>query len=257
MDFGLKNKKKDEEKAAAAVTRLAADDDVQVPAEFQKYAGQGLEGMTKDDLKMPRLALAQGLSPQLNPDDPLYIDGLKLGDAYNSLTGEVYGRGPWEVAVVRRDVPRWVEFVPREEGGGIKDLNVPRNDSRCEWRTIDGVRLPPIATQFYDYVIVFLASREVIAASFKSTGIRMTAQPWNSLLKLRGVSKPMFMGKYALRSVMTKNPKGSFASLQVVNAGWVSELETLQFLAATFEAFREKEIVIDREPGADDDDIDV
>lgn len=255
-------KHKNEPKKDALVA-LPDETDVAVPKEFEQYIGAGMEGMTRDDMKMPRLALAQGLSPQLNPDEPLYIDGLKLGDAFNSLTGEIYGRGPWEIAVVRRDPPRWVEFIPRDEGGGVKDLNVPRKDPRCEWRTVtdektgQSVRLPPIATQFYDYIVVFLATREIIAVSCKSTAIRMTAQPWNSLLMQRTQVKPMFMGKYALRSVMTKNAKGSFAALLVANAGWVQDPDEIQFLGKTFLAFKDKVVEIDRdhvrEPGEDDD----
>lgn len=235
---------------------LATTDDadaIVVAEEFQDLVGKGLEGMTKDDLKMPRLALAQGLSPQLEETDPLYIEGLKLGDAFNSLTGEIYGKGPWPVAVIRRDKPRWVEFYPRDEGGGVKDLNVPPDDERCQWRTEDGERLPPIATQFYDYIICFLETREIIAVSFKSTGIRQTAHPWNSLMKLRGTKKPMCWGVYKLQSVMTKNAKGKFAAFRVDNAGWATEPELQSFLAEAFRSMQDKEVEIHRdgEPAED------
>lgn len=242
--------KKTEETAIVKQDEVSA---IVVPEFLKDFVGQGLEGMTKDDIQMPRLALAQGLSPQLNPDAPEYIEGLKLGDAWNSLTQQVYGRGPFEVAIVRRDAPRWIEFFPREDGGGVKDLHVPANDPRTQFTTgEDGVRKQPLATQFYDYIVVFLETREVISLSFKSTGLKVARQ-LNSLLKLRQ-SLPLFLTKFNLRSVMTKNSKGSFAIFQFSVGGVVKDEETLKFLASTFTALKDKPVEFDREPGSDDGD---
>ena len=97
----------------------------------------GTEGITKDDLRLPRLGIAQGLSPQLTPGDTQEIEGLRQVDMFNDTTKQIYGRGPVYFIVVRRDA-KGIEFRPRSEGGGIIDLNVPRNDKRLtEWRTGD------------------------------------------------------------------------------------------------------------------------
>jgi len=224
---------------------------IAVPDFLMDYAGKGTEHLTKTDLLMPRLALAQGLSPQLNPDKPEYVDGLRLGDAFNKVTGRIYGRGPWEIAIIRADPPRWVEFFPREEGGGVKDPNVPHGDPRTQWRA-DGRK--PVATMFYDYIVLFLEDQEPIALSFKATGIK-TAKLLNTLIKLRG-QIPLFMGRYSMKAVMTKGAKGDYAVLQIQNAGHVEDHATLRFLANQFNAFKDKPLNIDREPG-EDDDVDV
>ncbi len=220
---------------------------VAVPAFLEKYMGTQPE-FTKDDLIMPRLSLAQGLSPQLNPEKPEFIDGLRLGDAFNTATNHIYGRGPWEVAFIRVDKPRWVEFIPREQGGGIKDPNVPYNDPRTQFGE-DGSK--PKATQFRDYIMIFLDTKESIALSFKSTGIRV-AKKLNTLIAKRGAI-PLFMGKYKVRAVMTPSKKGDYATLSIMNDGFVTDTTMLQFLATQFEVFKDKPIVIEREPGQDDD----
>jgi hypothetical protein len=185
------------------------DSDVTVPDFLQDYVGKGLEHIQREDLQLPRLALAQGLSPQIDKDAPEYIEGLSLGDAFNSETGQVLGRGPWEIAIIRADPPRYVEFIPRDEGGGVKDPNVPPGDPRTEFtQDEDGNAVPPKATKFYDFLAVFLDNREMIALSFKSTGLKV-ARHLNTLMKLRQ-NIPMFMGKYSVRALMAQNSKGKF-----------------------------------------------
>lgn len=230
---------------------MAKKDDAlapKVPADMQKYVGQGTEDMTRDDLQLPRLALAQGLSPQMISSKPEYLEDLKLGQAFNDLTNKIYGNGPWDVAVIRRDPPRHVQFRPREEGGGVIDPNVPPNDPRCQFGP-KGEK--PVATKFYDYVLVFLDTREMIALSFKSTGIKI-AKKFNTLIKLRGPI-PLFMGKYTFRTVLVDGPKGSYTQLQITNNGYVTDNELLSFLAAQFDAVKDKPVAFDREPGEDDD----
>jgi hypothetical protein len=236
------------EKADALVVKQEGGGEVAVPEYLQKYMNKGTEHITKDDLQIPRLALAQGLSPQLIPDKAEYVKGLVLGDAYNSATAQIYGRGPWSVAIVTAYPPRWVEFIPRSDGGGIKDPNVPFGDPRTMFGP-NGEK--PKATKFYDYIVVFLDTKETIALSLKSTGIRV-AKKLNTLIVKRG-GIPIFMGKYSLRAVMAKGAKGDYATFQVNNDGHVTDEETLKFLAAQYETFQKKEVVIDREPGSDDD----
>ena len=228
------------------------------PAWLGDARAEGAEHLTKDDLQLPRLALAQALSPQLDPDHASYVDGLKLGDLFNDLTGQIYGRGPLELAIARIDPPRYVEFHPREEGGGVKDLDVPANDPRTQFDKDPetGESRKPIATKFYDFVVVLLPSREVIALSFKSTGLRIARQ-LNSMIKLRNA--PIWAARYAVSSTMTQNAFGKFAVYQIksapasgdAKAGWVDEA-TGAFTRQLFEGLKGKTLVIEREPGMDD-----
>jgi len=238
-------------KEEKALAKQNADGAVVVPDAFKKYTGKGMEHVTSDDMQLPRLALAQGLSPQIDKSDPLYIEDLELGDAYNSVTGEILGVGPWSVSFIRADPPRYVEFIPREEGGGVKDPDVPADDPRTEF-TIgeDGKRVKPIATKFYDFVAVMLDTRELIALSFKSAGIQ-TAKRLNTVILNRenkhGI--PMIAGQYKMTAIMEKNAQGKWAGLRIEPDGVITDPEMVQFITTQFENVKQKNVIIDREGG--------
>lgn len=205
---------------------------------------RGIEHITKDDVQMPRMALAQGLSPQIQEGDPTYVEGLKVGQMFNSLTSEIYGKGPIHFTIIRADRPRFVEFIPRNEGGGVRDFNVPANDPRTQFTTSeDGTRKKPVATKFYDFVIMLLPSGELMALSFKSSMLKVARQ-LNMLMVKR--QKASFAGRYELSAIMTKNAQGPFAAYVVKNAGEVDQ-ETYMFAEKQYEAFKDKVLDIHRE----------
>ena len=189
---------------------------------------------------MPRLALAQALSPELDPSSPKYIDGLKVGDAFNNLTGEVYGKTPLEVVIVRADLPRYVEFNPREAGGGIKDYNVPAHDPRTQFGP-NGEK--PAATKFMEYVALLGPAHEPIALSFKGSGLK-AAKQLNGLIKLANM--PSFGMKFILTPVIEKNAKGAFAVLNVRPAGFVDK-DTFEYASAVYESIKDRVLSVEAE----------
>lgn len=140
--------------------------------------------------RIPRLAIAQGLSPQLQRNNPKYIPELKLGELFNTLTREVYGVGPLEFSVVRRMPSRWIEFDADRK---VVDPDVPPNDPRTQWRQTPEGRKPPIATQFLDFIVVLLGQMEPIAISCARTGMRAA----DDLLGLISIRRPkLIAGKF-------------------------------------------------------------
>jgi len=221
--------------------------------DFLKEGARGTEHIRREDLQMPRLGLAQSTSWQLDSAKPEYIEDLKLGQFYNDLTRKVYGPGPLEFTVVRADPPRWIEFYPRSEGGGVKDMNVPPNDPRTQFERDDsGTSIPPKATKFYDFIIALLPSRELIALSFKMTGLKAATQ-LNGLLKMRNADS--FAGKYTLTAGQKTNAKGTFKVHVIKNSetvdeatsepGWVSK-DVYAWAEQVHEGLKDKNIIIDR-----------
>lgn len=173
----------------------------------------GTEGITADELRLPRLSFAQGLSPQMMPNDPVYIQGLTLFQMFNDITQEIYGMGPMEFVPVRRDV-KYIQFRPREEGGGVLDLNVAPNDPRTRWTVEDGERKPPKATRFVEFVVLLMkedAAPQPIVLSIKPTNklSRKAEEFLTGRIKLTG--KPIYAGLYTVSSYADKNDKGTFA----------------------------------------------
>lgn len=239
--------------AKTGTTALAA------PSYINQTDHRGADTIGREDLQMPRLSLAQALSPELDSTSPRYIDGLKVGDAFNSLTSEVYGKNPIEVVIVRVEKPRWIQFDEKNRGA-ILDFNVPANDPRTMFTTDDkGQTVKPVATKFCEYVALILPDKEPIALSFKGSGIKVSKQ-LNGLIRMAG--GPAFALRYILTPGILKDPKsgGSYAVFSVKYANkyegqqkpYVDE-ETYQFASALYDSIADKQLAVDREPGEDSD----
>jgi hypothetical protein len=232
-----------------AVLNVGAGNALDRPA-FIPASTEGREHITRADIRLPRLALAQGLSPEIDSGHAKFIRGLANGEMFNDLTQVNYGKGPLEFFIVRADPPRWVEFFPRDEGGGVKDLNVPANDPRTAFRVgEDGSSLPPIATMFYDYVLLLEPNKEPITLSLKSTGIK-AARTLNGLIQMR--NSALYAGKYVVTAGKETNKKGTYSVYIIKNAGWVKDQAEAEQLRQAHEAFKDKSIEFDREPGVDE-----
>lgn len=219
-----------------------------IPADDRR----GTENIKRTDLILPRLALAQGLSPELEEGGPKYVEGLKKGDAFNSLTSEVYGKDPIDVVIVRIEDDRFVEFNPLAEGGGVKDFKVPADDPRTQFGP-NGEK--PVATRFSEFVALRLPGREPIALSFKGSGLA-AAKRLKSLVKwysdlMGGV--PAFASVFTLTPTSVTNTKGTFSVFTVkMKPGAITE-ETYKFASDLYNSWKDQELAVEREPGADDD----
>jgi hypothetical protein len=174
-----------------------------VPDYVNADSTAGKENITQADITLPRLGLAQALSPEVNEGEANFIPGCMPGHLFNTLTRETYAKGPVPVVVVSVAPPRWVEFNPREEGGGIKDPNVPAGDPRTLW---DG-DTPPVATQFRDYLCLHAETGEPLGVSLKGTSLK-AAKDLNSFIKL--FPGPSYAKVYNVTTVQRKNEKGTF-----------------------------------------------
>lgn len=224
---------------------IAGTNSLTAPDYLKEHSGvEGLEHVTQDDIVVPRILIAQQMSPQVNPEKPAYMEELRIGQMFNGLTGQIYGKGPLYFSVVRADPPRWVEFIPRDQGGGVKDPNVLHGDPRTLFQP-DGK--PPIATKFYDFIVIILQGsqvpNEMVALSFKSTALKV-ARTLNGLMQ--GRMKPIWSGLYALNAVSTQNTKGTFYIPMVKNANWVPANIAMAVTKPAFDSLKNKVIDIDR-----------
>ena len=210
--------------------------------------GSGTEHIGKDDISPPRLTVAQSLHDEMDTEHAKHIEGLEEAMMFNNMTQEIYENELY-IAIVRADPPRWIEFFPREDGGGVKAMDIKSNDPRTRFN--DGKK--PSAQKFYDYLVVLLPFTEetigerLLTLSFKGAGLK-TAARLNYLIKMRRA--PLFAGRYKLTSAMERNKKGRFAGINVHKPagadGWVTEDEGI-ILCQTFESLRTSEVVFDRE----------
>lgn len=215
----------------------------------------GAEHIGRDDILIPRLALAQKTSPEIDPTAPRYISGLQFTDLFNSVSKQNYGKGPLHFAILRADKPRWVEFNPLDQGGGVRDPNVPADDPRTQFGPVDGTGKPtkPVATKFYDFIVLVLNNldfadpmQNVVGLSMKSTAIKVAKQ-LNLFITQRG-KKALYKGVYTVATASDQNPSGTFAIYKVQNAGWLAPGSQIETLAGEmWESWKDKVVTIDVE----------
>src|SRR5688572_25123470 len=211
---------------------------------------RGFEDTVQSDLMIPRLALAQALSPQVTDGDPARIPDLKPGDLFNSVTGQKYGREV-HVQVLRKMPLRAMEFRSVDEGGGVVDPDVPIGDDRLKWGTSgDKKQDKPRATLFRDFLAVILPEREMIALSFKSSGITAAKSLWGQATM---AGRDCFAVRIRITTDVKLVPKPHHI-YKISLAGWVSEVD-MRLGAEDFEAVQAiSASKIHHEPPSDDAD---
>jgi hypothetical protein len=209
---------------------------------------RGAEDIAAEDILVPRLAVAQGMTPQVMAG----MDGFSPGVLFNTATNELYGKGPVKVAIIKAMRSRYMEFAPMTEGGGLIDPNVPPGDPRTQFRGSE----PPIATKFLDFLALMLPIDQdnpmgsLVSVSFKGMNLKK-AKRLNMLIGQRG-KVATWAGVYSIAPLMEKNEKGTFFVFDIQNAGWVPQDGTYEACEQVYEMLKTTDIKI-HEPEANDD----
>lgn len=209
------------EVATANSTALAASADADM---FGAYAGEGLENVTANDILIPRLVIAQALSPQVSKKKAEYIEGCEIGDIIDVGTGERFPEGVIFLPVLYRK--EWLEWAPRESGDGL--VNVHADASILEQCTPNDKGQPTLpngntiaeTAQFYG--LNLSAGRRPSFIPMASTQLKK-ARRWNTLAsgeKLRRgdgseFTAPLFYRTYMLTSAEEGNNKGDWSGWKV------------------------------------------
>ena len=67
------------------------------------------------------------MSPQLKKTDPKYIEGASQGDMFNTVTGQYWDGEEGIVVIPCYQETKYLEFVPRDSGGGFVGEIAPDN----------------------------------------------------------------------------------------------------------------------------------
>lgn len=191
------------------------------PTNLESMEGYGTEAATGEDYALPFLSIAQGLSPQIEEGDAKYIEGLKKGEFFNTVTSE-YWKNVTVIPVMFER--KWLEFKLREEGGGLVNIydnqsNVPATvrDEMNRDITAEGTQIVDTRS-FYCIQIKEDGSTENVLISLKATQAKKAKQ-WLSMIrniKLPRASgngyfnPPMFSHTYELSAAKEENAKGSW-----------------------------------------------
>jgi hypothetical protein len=217
-----------------------------VAEEFYEDADAGNEEVGGQDLTIPYLAILQDNSPQQKKRHEKYIEGAEAGMIYNSVTGELYDGESGIIVVNCYLQSRFVEWVPRDEGGGgggfvasYKPGEEPPINS--ERRTAAGNDLNK--THYHMSLILKPEDRdfEEVVIAMARTQLKYSSR-WNTrfhTMKWEGPKgkfrPPRFATKWKLSTFLDANKKGEYYSWAFEEIGPLNledEFESLVYLAA-------------------------
>lgn len=145
-----------------------------IPEHLKAFQGsqEGKENIGQEDLLIPRLSVAQALSPQLKKTNEAYIPGLQLGDLFNTLTGENYGPSARIIPLFM--FHQFFQLKPIDEGGGIIAQWKNRRDVPPALLAWGPTGQKPIATEFKCWMSLIETEKGVqpVVMSFKSTATK-------------------------------------------------------------------------------------
>ena len=200
---------------------------------FGQFAGEGLENVGAKDVLIPRLAIAQALSPQLNKKKPEYIEGTEIGDIIDVGTSERYPDGIIFLPVLyRKD---YLEWAPRETGKGLQGIH--SDPSILDQCTLNEDKRPVLpngnliveTAQFYGINIT--GNRQMSFIPMASTSLKV-ARKWNTMAsgeKLKRAdgtefTAPLFYRTYKLSTAEESNNQGDWANWRVERGPTLQEI---------------------------------
>jgi len=194
-------------------------------------AGIGLENITSDDLAIPFLSILQSGSPQCKKSDGAYIKGSEEGMIYNTVTNEIFDGDEGFLVIPVAYQRKYVEWKPREEGGGLVNQYAPGDPILSTMTTQDSRDFLPngnnIIQTAYHYVMAMcndVPTQGVITMS--STQLKKSRR-WNSMMASRRdmigdqlITPPIYGQIFRLTTKPEQNDLGSWY-------GWNVEAEGL------------------------------
>lgn len=209
-----------------AVTKK--EDNAVTTFDYGKDVGAGFEDQTSEDYSIPFLAVLQSISPQVENNSP---EGSKAGMIFNTVTNDLYGE---LLFVPSKTQHVFVEWVPREKGGGIvavheKDSEVVKKakESASEFGKYKTEKGNDLVQTFYVYGVICDEKEAISMAviAFTSSKIRVYKH-WNTKLKMftmktkdgRKIVPPMYAHLTTIKAKKESNPKGTFYNFELAPA---------------------------------------
>jgi hypothetical protein len=142
---------------------------------------RGKEDIDSRDVMLPRLALAQAMTPQTKRGNKAQIEGLLEGHIFNTLTEENFQD---QVGIIVLKLNKTAHVF--DEQGKVIERDVPWDDPRCEFTEgPNGERIQPAADRCYDFLVYTPQAESVKVAilRMKRTQIKV-ARRLNTLMQL-------------------------------------------------------------------------
>lgn len=230
--------------------------------------GTGLENVTTDDTSIPYLTILQALSPQLNKNDAKYVEGSEQGNLYNTGLEDTYDGEKGALVVPCFYQKRYVEWVPRENGGGkVKDhmskdilAECTKND-RGQFILQNGNQI--VETAYFWCIICTEDESEWSTAVIGMSSSQLSkAKKWVTQLQARKIehngkleNAPMFAYKYRVKTKFEQNDRGSWYGYSIGLEGPTTNVEIMREGKKFLGMVKSGEVTI-KEPETESDKLD-
>ena len=271
-------KKKETENALV----LASDN---LPAELDDMIGddEGL-GLSSDpeDNKVPLVYVLQSNSPQVNERGPDYVEGAKSGNLWLRNAPEGYEIVDGEEGFLFQPCffwKNWVEWIPRNQGGGIvgsyehrpaeaKQHHDPDNPRKKVWRLDNGNEV--IETRYHAGLILTEDGLEMPYILVMTGSNHSVSKDWMTSMNNKrtpgGKKPPSFACIYRVKTKHVSTQEFNWFRYEIEDAGWANKerynrgLELAKSFASGEKTAEEDADVVDATPttkakGEVDDDI--
>jgi hypothetical protein len=187
---------------------------------YGDYEGRGFQNQTQEDIAIPFVNILQAMSPEVQQDG---VEGAKPGMLINSVSQDLYNEVEFVPAITQHV---FVEWVPRDQGGGIVATHATDSDvvkrakaaatSFGKYKTDNGNDL--VETYYVFGVLAIEGEPQGMALmAFTSTKIKAYRHIMGRLnsfqIRLedgRRINPPLFAHSLRISTRQQKNTKGSF-----------------------------------------------
>ncbi len=192
---------------------------------FEEMAGAGMENVTSSDVIVPRLTIAQGLSPQLSKSKPEFIKGAKIGDILDVGLGECFPDGILFLPVMYRK--EYLEWGSRESGKGLVNIHKDpaimdqcTKDEKTNAMMLPNGNLVQQTAQFIGMNLTAGGRRSFIgmaSTQLKRARLWMTMATSERLKRSDGseYQAPLLYRSYNLTTAEETNAKGTWSVWQI------------------------------------------
>lgn len=238
--------------------------------EFEGFAGMGMDQVRTEDLSIPFLRILAQLSPQVNKRDGAYVQGAEAGMIYDTVANEAFDGDEGILVVPCYYSRRYVEWKPREKGGGYVAsydadhaiVNTTYRDDRGNDVLPNGNLLTNTA-QFFVLRMDESGIPQRCLITMTSTQLKK-ARKWLTQMQSRTAmgkngmfTLPMMSQVYRLRTVEERNDKGSWFGWEIshersLNMSLANDKPVFEMGVAFSKSVKAGEVKVKEDQGRDE-----
>ena len=258
--------------ANAVAKAKSAELSTDVLDDIFETAGDGAS-FAADEMQIPFIRILQALSPQLNKKKPEFIEGASSSDMYNTVTGQYWDGEEGVVVVPCYQTTKYLEFVPRDQGGGFKG-EIPANDPMLQRTSREGSKeiLPHgnelvKSDQHYCLVVDADGGFQPAVVDMKSSQLKVSRR-WKTQIAMQKIKHPktgamvtpaVYATMWRLSTTEESNDQGTWGNYQIAKESLVTDRDLLMEAKAFRESIMAGEVKAAKDPEhaspAQDDDI--